>query len=71
MTQDMVKAFSDAELVQVIAWAQGEQKARTERRKQETIAKIRELAESVGVPVSIGATRGRPKGGRKIKAGAN
>jgi hypothetical protein len=60
MTLDMVKALSDGELVQVIAWAQGEQKARAERRKQETIAKIRELARSAGVAVSIDGARGRP-----------
>jgi hypothetical protein len=44
MTQDTVKALSDSELVLVIDWAQAEQKARAEKRKQETIAKIRELA---------------------------
>jgi len=43
------KALSDSELLQVIAWAQGEQKAREQRRKQETIAKIKELARSVDV----------------------
>jgi hypothetical protein len=60
MTQDTVKAMSDGELVQVIAWAQEEQKARTERRKRETIAKIKEMAQTVGVSVSIAGVRGRP-----------
>jgi len=60
MTQEMVKALSDGELVQVIAWAQGEQKTRTERRKQETIAKIKELAKSIEVGVKIEGQRGRP-----------
>ena len=32
MTPETVKALSDSELVQVIAWAQTETKARTERR---------------------------------------
>ena len=53
MTQDMVKALSDTELVQVVAWVQEEQKARAVRRKRETIAKIKEMAQEVGVSVSI------------------
>jgi hypothetical protein len=61
MTQDTVKALSDAELVQVIDWAQGEQKARAERRKRETVAKIKEMAVSVGIGVAIQGTRGRPR----------
>jgi hypothetical protein len=60
MTQEMVKALSDGELVQVIAWAQGEQKARAERRKRETIAKIKELARSIEVEIKIARGRGRP-----------
>jgi len=66
MTIDAVKALSDADLSQVAAWAQSEIKARAERRKQETIARIKELAGSVGVSVAIGGTRGRPvKNGHK------
>lgn len=60
MTLENVKALSDSELAQVIAWAQEEVKARAEKRKQETIAKIKELAGSVGVRVAIGGVRGRP-----------
>jgi hypothetical protein len=60
MTQETVKALSDADLSQVITWAQEEIKTRTERRKQEAIAKIRQLAAQVGVNVSIAGTRGRP-----------
>jgi hypothetical protein len=67
MTQDSIRGLTDSELVQVIAWAQGEQKARAERRKQETIAKIKELAAMVGVSVSIEGTRGRPA--KSIKSG--
>jgi hypothetical protein len=62
MTQDGVRALSDGELGQVIAWAQTEIKARAERRRQEAIAKIKALASSVGVSVSIVGARGRPKG---------
>jgi hypothetical protein len=60
MKLDEVKALSDAELSQVITWAQSETRARTERRKQETIAKIKELAGAVGVTVTIGGAKGRP-----------
>jgi len=60
MTQETVRALSDADLSQVIAWAQAEIKARAEKRKQETIAKIKELAGAVGVSVAIGGARGRP-----------
>ena len=60
MTQESVKALSDADLVHVIEWAQQEQKLRAERRKRETIAKIKELAQTVGVSVNIVGTRGRP-----------
>jgi hypothetical protein len=60
MTQDTVRALPDSELVQVIAWAQAEQKARAEKHKQDTITKIRELARSIEVGVRIEGTRGRP-----------
>lgn len=67
MTQETVKALSDADLVNVIAWAQGEQKARAERRKRETIAKIKELAQTVGVSVNIAGTRGRPAKANRLQ----
>jgi hypothetical protein len=60
MMQETVGALSDAELSQVITWAQEETKTRAERRKQEAIAKIRALASQVGVSVSIAGVRGRP-----------
>ena len=60
MTEQNIKALSDSELTQVIASAQDELKARAEKRRQETIVKIRELAGSVGVTVRIDGTRGRP-----------
>ncbi len=64
MTQDAVVKLSDSELVQVVAWAQAEQKARAEKHKQDTIAKIRELARSIEVGVKIEGTRGRPPKGQ-------
>jgi hypothetical protein len=67
MTEQSIKALSDSELIDVVAWAQAEQKTRAEKRKQETIAKIRELAGSVGVAVRIDGTRGRPPKARESK----
>jgi hypothetical protein len=60
MTQDAIRGLTDADLAQVMLWGQAEVKARAERRKQETIAKIKELAGAVGVTVAIGGQRGRP-----------
>jgi hypothetical protein len=68
MKQDEVKALSDTELAQVISWAQSEIKVRTERRRQETIAKIKEPAGTVGVTVTIGGAKGRPV---RVKASSN
>ena len=61
MTQEMVRALSDGQLVQVAEWIRAEQKARAERVKRETIAKIKELAGVAGVTVNIRGVRGRPK----------
>jgi hypothetical protein len=60
MTPQTIKELSDPELVQVIAWAQQEQQERATQRKQETIAKIRELARSIEIHVKVEGTRGRP-----------
>jgi hypothetical protein len=62
MTQEMLRALPDVDLTQVIAWAQAEIKARAEKRKQETISKIKELAGSVGLAIAIGGAKGRPVG---------
>ena len=67
MTQDTVKALGDSELVQVITWAQDEQKARAERLKQEAIARMKQLAPTVGVSITISGTRGRPPKTHNIK----
>ena len=60
MTQETVRALADAELIQVIAWAEDEQGVREQRRKQDTIAKIKEMAGAAGISVSIHGKRGRP-----------
>ena len=67
MTETVVRALSDSELINVIAWAQAEQRARAEKHKQDTIAKIRELARSIEVGVKIEGVRGRPGVGKKAK----
>lgn len=63
MKVDDVKALSDNELEQVMAWAQEEKKFRTEKRKQEAIAAIREIAAREHIPVRIDGQRGRPAKG--------
>jgi len=60
MTLETVKALSDAELSQVGVWVEDEKKSRAERRKEDAIARIKALAESVGIKVAIGGVRGRP-----------
>ena len=60
MTQEMVRALADKDLSQVIVWAQDEVTARAEKRRHDTIAKIKELAGAVGVSVTINGRRGRP-----------
>jgi hypothetical protein len=60
MTLETVKGLSDVELSQIELWIQEEKRSRAERRKEEAIAKIKALAESVGVKVAIGGVRGRP-----------
>ena len=68
MNLESLKALSDDALTQILAAAQEELKARAEKRKQETIAKIKELAGAVGVSVAILGQRGRPS---KVKQGVN
>lgn len=61
MNQSEAKAWSDSELENVIACAQAEKKARAEKRKQDIITKIKELAAGLDdVSVKISGARGRP-----------
>jgi hypothetical protein len=60
MTLETLKALSDVELSQVEVWLQDEKRSRAERRKEDAIAKIKALAESVNIKVAIGGVRGRP-----------
>jgi hypothetical protein len=61
MTQEAVRALPDKELTQVIAWAQDEALVRENKRKHDTIARIKELAGAVGVSITIHGKRGRPQ----------
>ena len=60
ITVEAIKALPDEDLDRFIALAAQEKKERTEREKQATIAKIKQLAGAVGVRVAIGGARGRP-----------
>jgi hypothetical protein len=51
--------LNDKQLDEVNGWTAEEKEERREKHKQETIAKIRELAGSIDMPVRLG-TRGRP-----------
>lgn len=59
MSNDNLKTLSDNELAQLAAKAQAEIAAR-KRRKDDAIARIKQLAGSVGVSVAIKGARGRP-----------
>jgi hypothetical protein len=56
----MVKALSDTELEQVGVWTADEKRERAVRHKQDTIARIRDLAAVAGVHIKISGARGRP-----------
>lgn len=60
MKIDDVRALGEAELEHLIAAAQDELKARAEKRKQEAIAKIKEIAAGVHIAVKFDGQRGRP-----------
>ncbi len=60
MKTDDVRGLSDSELVLFIEAAQAEKQARDEKRRQETIARIKELAGAEGLSVHIDGLRGRP-----------
>ena len=60
ITLEGIRALSSNQLDLVEAWVRDERKARTEKHKQETLAKIRELARSIEVGIRIEGVRGRP-----------
>jgi hypothetical protein len=67
VTIDAIRSLSDEELERFIDAGVEEKRARAERHKQETIARIKELAGPIGLVITIGGVRGRPKGGKKAK----
>ena len=60
ITPEQIKSLPDDELEKFVEAGRQEQKERAERKKQETIARIKELAGAVGVRIAIGGGRGRP-----------
>jgi hypothetical protein len=60
MTREMVRTLPDTELDQTEIWVQEEKRERAVKRKQETIAQIRDLAAGAGVHIKISGARGRP-----------
>jgi hypothetical protein len=73
MKKEDIQALADEQLELVSVWADAEKKARTERTKQQTIARIKEMASAVGIMVSIQSPRGRPgktRGAATVNSGA-
>lgn len=62
MTVEIIRGLTDEELAKWIEVAQAERNARTEKRKQEAISKIKQLARSIDIGVKIEGTRGRQVG---------
>jgi len=60
MIDDTLKTLGDHELRELVLRAQREIALRARKHKEDTIAKIKELAGSAGVSVAIKGTRGRP-----------
>jgi hypothetical protein len=60
ITLEGIRTLSSSQLELVEGWVRDERKARTERHKQETLAKIRELARSIEVGIKIEGVGGRP-----------
>lgn len=60
ITLEGIRALSPNQLELVEGWVRDERKARAKKHKQETLAKIRELARSIEVGIKIEGVRGRP-----------
>ncbi len=60
MTEQAIRALVDQDLSQVIGWAEDELRVRADKRKHDTLAKIKELAGAVGLSITINSRRGRP-----------
>lgn len=71
MTQEAVKALADNALEQVSLWVQEEIKVRAEKKRQDAIARIKEIAAAQHIVVNIGGARGRPAKTQNDKATKN
>jgi hypothetical protein len=60
ITQEAIHALNINQLELVERWVRDERKDRAEKHKQETLAKIRELARSIEGGIKIEGVRGRP-----------
>ena len=60
ITEEVIKGLPSDQLALVAGWIRAEEKVRADRCKQETLAKIKELARSIKVGVKIDGVRGRP-----------
>lgn len=65
MNLDQIKLMGDDELAQIAKLAETELRSRADKRRQEAITKIRELANSVGVAVNIRDQKHPPARGAK------
>ena len=60
MISEQSTQLKDDDLSQIVKLAEAELRKRTERRRQDAITKIREIASTAGVTVTISGSRGRP-----------
>jgi hypothetical protein len=60
ITREMIQGLSDETLGSAKGWIATEEGLRTEKRKQEAIARIKALAGANGFSVTINGRRGRP-----------
>ena len=59
ITQEQIEALSAEQFNQVKGWVLEDDKVRTEKHKQETLARIRALARSAHIDIRIIGARGR------------
>lgn len=71
ITPDTIKSLSDEELDRFISAGERERADRAERKRQETIVRIRELADTVGIQVAITGAKGRRAKAKPASASAN
>jgi len=65
MNHETLNTFTDPELVQVIAAAQGLLQTRAEKRKNDAMEQIRQIAATAQITISFDVGR-KPKGGKAV-----